>query len=378
MALCLWAARCPAQELTAAGDPLLTVRDAGQAAPVETRGAKIRPLAAGETVRLEEETGGLAVVVVEEKQTSPTSERRFRLPRTALAGAPGKTWPTPPAWLPAPAPAGTEARDVIAYEDGASLMVLEGSGKPRRLAKGSSPAVSPDGALLAYSPADAPGAVDVMALAAPGKPRRIGGGGLPVLEKFFSPDGKRLFWRRADRIEVVDLASPQAPVTVIASGLPSDRALQGPTRDGAALILQDLEHVTWLGLDGRVARQEPIGTFTDDPWGSSADAYRPSPADDALLLVGRDVAPSRAYARWADGPSAALYLYDAASGTNYRLTPRNLAAVYPAWSPDGRRMYFSGLPEKPANGRHHLYRVNADGTGLTDLGKGWLPSVGTR
>jgi hypothetical protein len=86
-------------------------------------------------------------------------------------------------------------------------------------------------------------------------------------------------------------------------------------------VVQDLKHVTWYGLDGTIRRQEPIGKFTVDPLASSGDASLPSPTDPNLLLVSCGVPPTPADTQWAHDTGAALFLYDAASGTNFRLKP---------------------------------------------------------
>ena len=375
--LWLWPERCPAQILTKGGDPLLTVLDVGQAAPDGGKRGKTPPLAVGDKVRLEEERDGMAVAVVEEPAASAPTERRFRLPRTALATAPGKTHLDKPDWLPAPAQAATVARDMVAYVDGPWVMLLRPGAKPAQLVKGSAPALSPDASLLAYR--SEPGsAVTVTDLTGQTKPRTFVVKNAFVRDIRFGPNSHRLFWLVDGRIETVDLAEPNPTPAVITTGLSADSSFQGAVRDGTALVVQDMHQVTWISLDGKILSQKPIGTYTDDPWGSSSDNYLPSPVDDAFLLVGRDVVGSPAFARWGNGPGAALYLYDAKSGTNYRLTPRSLAAVSPAWTPDGKRIYFAGVPEMPVNGLPHLYRINADGTGMTDLGKGWMPSAGMR
>ncbi|WP_300158237.1 biopolymer transporter Tol [Solidesulfovibrio sp.] len=374
-------APCPvlAQVLTKGGDPVYAVIDPSKAQAVGKTTAKAPPLAAGQTVRCDEEKDGTAVVVVEtgEPGAGSDSDFRYRIPLAALRALPGKTWQDRPDWLPAPAPAGTESRDVAAFEDGDWIAVLADGQPARRLARGRLPAVSPDASMAAFSPAGEKG-LRLVPLSGPGKGVLIPVKGGEPLEKCFSPDGKRLAWRVDHRIDLLDMADPKAQPRTVLRGLDNETTLQGFTSDGERLVLQDMHKTTWTDLSGATRRVAPIGEFTDDPWGSTADHYIPSPTAPALLLVARDVNGTPAFSRWANDASAALYLFDGASGTNYRLTPRAIAAVAPTWSPDGRRVYFAGLPDAPPRGWHHLYRVNIDGTGLTDLGKGLNPSVGTR
>ena len=383
-----------AQILFKDGEPFMTVLDAGQAVLVGGSKKGARPLAVGDTVRLHEVRDGWATVEPDAPEALPINARRYRLPLTALASQPGKTYYAErPDWAPAPGDTALAARDVLAYEDEPWIMVRDGAAKPRRIAKGRSPAVSPDGSLLAYTPA-AGGGVSVVDLNGRAKPRHFAAKPPEVREIHFSRDGRRLAWRvddrrpaepflgASDRIEAVDLSQADPKPAVLAADLPAYDSFQGFTRDGTALVIfaydHDASQVRWMGLDGKTIRHKPTTTFTDDVSDTSADNYLPSPADDALLLVGRSVNPSPAMRPWLNDTGEALFLSDAESGTNYRLTPRSIAAVAPTWTPDGRRIYFSGLPETPANGGHRLYRINADGTGLTELGKGFAPSAGTR
>ncbi|OLN26933.1 hypothetical protein DVDV_2392 [Desulfovibrio sp. DV] len=382
-----------AQILFQYGEPVMTVRDAGQAKLVGGPQKGAPPLAIGDKVFLHEVHDGWATVEPAAPEALPISARRYRLPLTALASQPGKTYAERPDWAPAPGDATLAARDVLAYEDSPWIMVYDGAAKPRRIAKGTSPAVSPDGSLLAYTPA-AGGGVSVVDLNGRAKPRHFAAKPPEVREIHFSRDGHRLAWRvddrrpaepnlgAYDRIEAVELSQADPKPAVLAADLPVYDSFQGFTRDGTALVLfaydNDSSQVRWMGLDGKTLRQEPITAFTDKTLLSSADQYRPSPGGDNLMLVESGVNPSPAMRPWLNDTGEALFLYDAASGTNYRLTPRSIVAVAPAWTPDGQRIYFAGLPEAPANGRHRLYRMNADGTGLTELGKGFGPSVGTR
>jgi Tol biopolymer transport system component len=297
-----------------------------------------------------------------------------------------------PAWVPAPGDPALAARDVVGYQDGPWIMVRQGAALPRRIGKGRGPAVSPDGTLVAYSPA-AGGGVTVVDLTGKAQPRHIATKADDLGALHFSPDGRRLAWDASEplagkddlvkhsRIEMADLSRADSKPAVLVPNIPNADTFQGFTRDGTALVFfsfgSESATVRWVGLDGTILRQEPATAFTENTSASSADKYLPSPADDNLLLAATDVNPTPAM-MWLPDPGAALFLYDAGSGTNYRLTPRQIVAVYPAWTPDGRRIYFSGLKESPANVTHHLYRMNADGTGLTDLGKGLAPSVGTR
>jgi Tol biopolymer transport system component len=381
-----------AQVLFKDGEPYMTVTDASQAklAGGPKKGAP--QLAVGNKVFLHSVTDGWATVELEDPQVFPVNAHRYRLPFAALASQPGKTFMERPAWAPAPGDPALAARDVVGYEDGPWIMVREGAALPRRIAKGRGPAVSPDASLLAYVP-DAGGGIVVVDLTGKAKPRHIATNSNEVGALHFTPDGRRLAWQARERgdgkdarakqdgIEMADLSRADPKPAVVVPNLPAFDAFQGFTRDGTALVFftfgSESSTVRWVGLDGKILRQEPAATFTESTSASSADKYLPSPADDNLLLAATDVKPTPAM-MWLHDTGGALFLYDAGSGTNYRLTPRQIVAAYPAWTPDGRRIYFSGLKESPPAERHTLFRMNADGTGLMALGRGIAPSVGTR
>ena len=367
------------QILTKDGDPVVTVTDPTQAVPEGKTRARAPALAAGRQVRMLEEKDGIVLVCAEAPGPGAGifDEYRYRLPLTAVAFLPGKTHRDRPAWLPPPGPAEAARRDVVAYEQGDAIFVRSANGTPRRIAKGTQPALSPDGARLAYSPEKGAGLM-LVSLDGDARPMRIGGRKEPVRQKAFCQDGSKLAWLVDRHVEVLDLARPGAAPTTAASHLEPGAALQGFTKACDSVTLHNGDAVQWRDLAGKPLRSVPVGAFTNGEEGSSSDQYIPSPADANLLLVAGTTRGTDAYHRWANDTSGALYLSDAASGTNYRLTPRTLAAATPAWSPDGKRVYFSALPDAPQNGPHHLYRINADGTGLTDLGPGFAPSVGTK
>lgn len=376
--LCL-PALSPAQVLTEYGDPVMTVTDPAKAVATGATKAKAPPLTAGQRVSLLEARDGQGLVSVPspEPQVGVFSDFLYHVPMAALASLPGKTHLDPPAWLPAPAPAAAVNRDVVAFEKNGSIVVASAGGKARTVGRGSAPAVSPDGLSLAYTPEKGAGLV-LVPLGDEGKPARLGSGKEPVRQKAFCPDGSQLAWFVDGQVLVLDLARRQAKPATVASGLERFASLQGFTKGCDAVVIHNGDTVQWLGLDGTLRRSLPVGSFSNAEEGSSSDEYLPSPAEANLLLVVGTTAGTATFHRWASDSSAALYIYDMASGTNYRLTPRNLAVASAAWSPDGKRLYFSALPDTPPNGPHRLYRINADGTGPTDLGPGFDPSVGTR
>ena len=269
----------------------------------------------------------------------------------------------------------------MAYSKNNALVVRSDQEPPRAPALGAAsrdalPAVSPDGARLVFSPAKGGGNV-LVSLDGAGAPRRFGEAHKQTERKMFSPDGMMLAWRADNTIWVLDLRDPQAKPRTLLRNLAPGGELQGFTADSQAVVVRNDDTVSWIGLDGKTRRSLKDTSFNDEAF-SSEDRCIPSPVDANVLVISLATRGTAAYHQWANDVSGALFLVDLASGTNYRLTPIRLAAGQPAWSPDGKRLYFSALPDAPPNGPHHLYRMNADGTGLTDLGPGFAPSVGTR
>jgi TolB protein len=62
-----------------------------------------------------------------------------------------------------------------------------------------------------------------------------------------------------------------------------------------------------------------------------------------------------------------LYLLEAATGAERRLTARDLPEYDAAWSPDGKRLAFSHVSQSGSQGDVDVYRVEADGTQIEPL-----------
>jgi Tol biopolymer transport system component len=80
------------------------------------------------------------------------------------------------------------------------------------------------------------------------------------------------------------------------------------------------------------------------------------------------------FASSAAAAEAGLYLTDARGVNRYRLTPPDMEASWPSWSPDGASLIFSGRPR--GSGVWSIWTVARDGSGLRQLLNGHAESEG--
>ena len=364
------------------GEPVMSVRDPAKAAAVGRLKAQTPPLKAGQLVLLVDTRGEMGTVSVRNPKSSGIfNDYQYQLPMAALQYLPGKTHLERPAWLPAPAAAGTEARDVVVYvNDAGDLFVRVGQtarSLPQVRTVPGLYGVAPNGSLMAYTPVEGNG-VFFLRLDAADNPWKAENVSEMALGPTFSPDGSMVAWRSAVGIEMLDVSNLQG-MPRVAVQLPSNEDyLIGFSSNSRNVMASIAESAAWVGPDGNTLRSLPLSTFLPAGNNTEGAQFVPSPVDANLTLVACATRGTEAYHKWADDVSGAIYIYDAASDSNYRLTPKNLAAASPAWSPDGKRIYFNALPDTPARGQHHIYRINADGTGFVDLGPGAEPKVGIR
>ena len=106
-----------AQVLFKDGEPYMTVTDASQAKLVGGPKKGAPRLAVGDKVFVHGVADGWATVELEDPQVFPINAHRYRLPFSALASQPGKTFLDRPAWAPTPGDPALAERDVVAYED---------------------------------------------------------------------------------------------------------------------------------------------------------------------------------------------------------------------------------------------------------------------
>jgi Tol biopolymer transport system component len=147
--------------------------------------------------------------------------------------------------------------------------------------------------------------------------------------------------------------------------------------DGKSLFVADMENLIQVDLTGKQLATTPLAAFTGRKETiSSSDRFAPNPRDPELWVFTMGVPGTPKFERTFNEPVNALFLYDRRTGKRIRLSPADMLAMSPCWSRDGNLIYFSGYREPHYRERDpfRIYRINRDGSGLTELGKGEDPS----
>jgi dipeptidyl aminopeptidase/acylaminoacyl peptidase len=247
--------------------------------------------------------------------------------------------------------------------------------QPRKLVQGIQPALSPDGKKLAYGLGKkgitGGGIFGLMVLdLATGQTDRL----LPPLPKridhpAWSPRGDLLAFTYNQEINIIRAdGSGRQKIFTMPSGY--NQTPQWAS-DGKSLFVNDLFHLFQIDLAGQELAKTPLTTFTGGKIAvSSADGFLLNPQTPQLWAFTGEV----------EGPSGTtnpLFLFDTRTQKRSRLTPADMSAYRPCWSRDGQYLYFLGSRGPLYTGREYpaqFYRINRDGTGLTQLGKGQSPS----
>ncbi|MBF0482751.1 MAG: PD40 domain-containing protein, partial [Desulfovibrionaceae bacterium] len=154
------------------------------------------------------------------------------------------------------------------------------------------------------------------------------------------------------------------------------------TGDGRALVAHNIRELFFFSLDGTVLSKTPLTAFTGQPENKfdSNDVFAPSPTAPDIFVCTKKVPGTKAFFKVTEEDNSALYLHDKRQNPakDVRLTPENITAFDPVWSLDGKRIYFTGYPDSRVKAAFPfgIYRVNADGSGLSEIASGALPKVG--
>jgi Tol biopolymer transport system component len=263
------------------------------------------------------------------------------------------------------------------------------SSSPRKLAKGNFPALSPDKTRVAYcTPVDATKSGESVSIMlfdlASAKTSSVFQANGYLNHLRWSADGTRILFsaaylngkRELDFVSVDGTGKQR----VIGTGEQGVADVFAPVwaPDGRSIYFQDMNNLIQAGVDGQIITRLPLGPITEEKESvTSADSFVPSPIDANLLIYTRSVPGSKLFEKSVGEPNTALFLYNLQTKTRKRLTSVDLLALDPVWSRDGAYIYFSGYHDREgrAASPFRIYRINADGTGLLEIGPGENPGT---
>ena len=236
----------------------------------------------------------------------------------------------------------TAARGRLCFTRGDYIFIQEPNGRIKRLVKGYEPNISPDGQTIAFvtSKGEWPNSdshVNVFDIQT-GNARSIST--LNAFQSFhplWSPDGRQL----AVQI-IIDNKSAFATVDpwtddycVIPSNLQSEFTwLNSWMPDGNSVILNNLEHVYQLALDGQMVRKLSIRELFGNVSVSSLTRFSFS-TDGRFLMFNSSMVPD-------DVGIASIYLWDIGAQRLTRLTSDSIGALDPRWLASGDEIIFTG------------------------------------
>lgn len=258
----------------------------------------------------------------------------------------------------------------LCFTRGEYIFIQEPNGRIRRLVKGDEPHISPDGQTIAFVAVtgkwpNSESHVNLLDIQS-GNARPIST--LNNFESFhplWSPDGRQLAVQLViDHQTVFATVDPRTGEhQVIPSDLKSKFIwLNSWTPSGSSIVLNDLEYVYDLALDGRIIRKLSIRDLFGNIEISSLTRFSFS-TDGKFLLFNSSVVPD-------DVGIASLYLWDIDAQRLSRLTSDRLAALDPKWLPRGDQIVFTGYVKghyKPNTSipYHHVYKVSVNGNAPT-------------
>jgi TolB protein len=143
--------------------------------------------------------------------------------------------------------------------------------------------------------------------------------------------------------------------------------------DGNTIYFHDMTNLFHVSFDGQILKKTPLAKITGSRETiSSSDWFIPSPQDESLLIFTRMVPGTPLFDKTFGEPNTAIFIYDLRQNNKTRLTPENVFAIDPIWSPDGGSVYFTGYYDK--NGRENypfrIFRIDKNGRGLSEITRG--------
>jgi dipeptidyl aminopeptidase/acylaminoacyl peptidase len=263
------------------------------------------------------------------------------------------------------------------FSDGGGASLWDGKSKKKLVAEAFNLSLSRDGTTLVYEIPNSGtkrsiGIYDLVRM------RRAG-----VLQHAampsVSPDGRRVAFLRYEpktdwRAFVVHVTNLGA---VVRLGGPPKGGVFGLcwSSDGASVVCQDLNTVYWLSPGGTIRSKTTVAKIAgSSDLVDSGTTFRENPVTPRLILFGAS-AECDEKVLGDDGMGYAAFVFDTVTGKLRRLTPKNLNAVSPCWTPNGQGILFTGYSaQSPAT--PWVYFMSANGGAIKRVVSGSEPTAG--
>lgn len=260
----------------------------------------------------------------------------------------------------------------IAFDRNDAIYVLDpDTKKPRKLVDGIFPAVSPDGARVAFNTVEKNGTTYdrhiAVANIADGKTTVFKD--VPSTNSYYpvwTHDGQWIaFTLRRDQVwDLARIKSDGTGFAIIRKGAENEVTFYSPcwSADGQSLFCQDMTNIYRLNLDGSVAEKWKIKDIIPNGDMSGDGRISVSP-DGKKLLLSIEMGEEHHRKDW-DGPPPALWSFDLASHKAMRLTAKTLFAWDGCWLDNDTLLFLSS---KAGEKEPSLYSVAVNGSGLKKL-----------
>jgi dipeptidyl aminopeptidase/acylaminoacyl peptidase len=255
----------------------------------------------------------------------------------------------PAAGLPCPL---VYSRDeAVLFEDAAGTA-------PRRLGAGRQPALSGDARVAVWVEhgEQADQARLVLYDLASGQASQLAKPGGYLVSPRFAPTGRTvLFMRRPvsgpSELWRVAPGEPAKRLGVAGGRLGNDFFEPGFVPDTGQLVWHDMDRLYLAAPDLSEVKATPLTQFSGGQRGAftSADRFSVRPGTGEIVFS-MPTPGTKLFQKNVADLSSALFLYDPATSRSQRLTPEDLTAFGPVFSPDGTTVFFFGYRDKQAGG----------------------------
>jgi hypothetical protein len=255
-----------------------------------------------------------------------------------------------------------------------------GQTQPQKLVQGMFPALSPDGQRLAYvqTMQDKGGGKDLAVFdMATGQSFILvpSEGENHLFYPSWSPQGDQLaFVYDLKDINIVKPDGSERRKIFTVPGGAYAPPVWGP---GKSLLVHDLNDLYQIDLQGKELAKRPLTSFTGKPDAvSSTDRFLTNPVEPQLWAFTMFMPGTPKFTSIFGEPVNALFLFDVRTLKRTRLTPPDMLAMDPCWSRDGQTLYFCGYGEPQYQEKYpfRIYRIDKNGSGLTELVSGEYPN----